>query len=85
MVCLDNVRVILASAASYDWEAHQVDVQTAFLNGLLKEEVYMTTPEGVNTRGGATGNCVKLDKNCTKTVVAHMEQGACPLSKEPWV
>ena len=61
-VSLDNVRVILALAAHYDWEAHQVDVQTAFLNALLKEDVYMTTPEGVNTRGGATGNCVKLDK-----------------------
>ena len=59
-VSLDNVRVILALAAHYDW--HQVDVQTALLNAPLKEDVYMTTPEGVNTRGGATGNCVKLDK-----------------------
>ena len=39
-----------------------MDVQTAFLNAPLKEDVYMTTPEGVNTRGGASGNCVKLDK-----------------------
>ena len=39
-----------------------VDVQTTFLNAPLKEDVYMTTPEGVNTRGGTTGNCVKLDK-----------------------
>ena len=61
-VSLDNVRVILALAAHHDWEAHQVDVQTTFLNAPLKENVYMTTPEGVNTRGGATGNCVKLDK-----------------------
>ena len=45
----DNVRVILALAAHYDWEAHQVDVQTAFLNAPLKEDVYMTTPEGVHT------------------------------------
>ena len=37
-------------------------VQTAFLNAPLKEDICMTTPEGVNTRGGATGNCVKLDK-----------------------
>ena len=48
-VSLDNVRVILALAAHCDWEAHQVDLQTAFLNAPLKEDVYMTTLEGVNT------------------------------------
>ena len=59
-VSQDNVMLVVA--AHYDWEAHQVDVQTVFQNAPLKEDVYMTTPEGVNTRGGATGNCVKLDK-----------------------
>ena len=54
--------MILALTAHYDWEAHQVDVKTAFLNAPLAEDVYMTIPEGVDDKGGAAGNCVKLDK-----------------------
>ena len=61
-VSLENVRMLLALAAHYDWEAHQVDVKTAFLNASLAEDVYMTIPEGVDNKGGAAGNCVKLDK-----------------------
>ena len=49
-VSLDNVRMILALAAHYDWEAHQVDIKTAFLHAPLKEDVYMTIPEGVTQR-----------------------------------
>ena len=48
-VYLDNIRVILTQAAHDDWKAHQVDVHTQFLNAPLKENVFMTTPEGVNT------------------------------------
>ena len=61
-VSLENVRMLLALAAHYDWEAHLVDVKTAFLNAPLAENVYMTIPEGVDNKGGAAGNCVKLDK-----------------------
>ena len=32
---------MLAIAAFYDYEIWQMDVKTAFLNGYLKEELYM--------------------------------------------
>lgn len=41
-----SIRVILALVALYDWEVHQVDVATAFLNGVLQEEVFMCQPDG---------------------------------------
>ena len=62
IVSLENVRMILALVAHYDWEAHQVDVKTAFLNAPLAEDVYMTIPEGVDNKGGAADNCLKLNK-----------------------
>ncbi|GJW21342.1 retrovirus-related pol polyprotein from transposon TNT 1-94, partial [Tanacetum coccineum] len=36
----------MALVAHYDVELHQMDVKTAFLNGDLHEDVYMTQPEG---------------------------------------
>ena len=37
---------MLAIAAFYNYEISQMDVKTAFLHGLLKEELYMMQPEG---------------------------------------
>ena len=43
---LKSVWIMLAIAAYYDYEIWQIDVKTAFLNGHLKEELYMMQPEG---------------------------------------
>ena len=36
----------MAIAALHNLEIHQMDVETAFLNGELNEEIYMKQPEG---------------------------------------
>ena len=41
-----SIRMLLAFATQFDLEIHQMDVKTAFLNGDLKEEIYMEQPEG---------------------------------------
>ena len=41
-----SIRILLAIAAYYDYEIWQMDIKTAFLNGKLLEDVYMTQPEG---------------------------------------
>ena len=46
VVRLETIRVILALVVSQDWEIQQMDVKGAYLNGTLKEEVYMRQPEG---------------------------------------
>jgi hypothetical protein len=33
------------------WKIHQMDVKTAFLNGDLKENVFMSQPEGFIVKG----------------------------------
>ncbi|GJY98232.1 retrovirus-related pol polyprotein from transposon TNT 1-94 [Tanacetum coccineum] len=39
------IRIFLANAASKNMTVYQMDVKTAFLNGELKEEVYVSQPE----------------------------------------
>ena len=43
---LKSVRIMLAIAAFFNYEIWQMDVKTAFLNGYLKEDLYMMQPEG---------------------------------------
>ena len=47
----ESIRTVIALAAKYGLKLHQMDVTTAFLNGDLKEEVYMQQPEGFVEKG----------------------------------
>ena len=42
----DSIRSVLAIGAQHDYEIHQMDVKSAFLNGELDEEIFMKQPEG---------------------------------------
>ena len=46
VVHYSTIRSLLAVANIYDWEIHQMDVKTAFLQGDLEEEIYMRQPDG---------------------------------------
>ena len=41
------IRAVLAIINKYDLEVHQMDVKTAFLNGILEDEIYMEIPDGL--------------------------------------
>lgn len=43
-----SLRLLVAIAAIMGWEIHQMDAVTAFLNGILTEELYVEIPEGFN-------------------------------------
>ena len=57
-----SIRVLLALVAQMDMELVQLDVKTAFLHGDLKEEIYMTQPEGFKVAGKEKMVC-KLEKS----------------------
>ncbi|GJS92208.1 retrovirus-related pol polyprotein from transposon TNT 1-94 [Tanacetum coccineum] len=43
---IEAIRIFIANAASKNMTIYQMDVKTAFLNGELKEKVYVSRPEG---------------------------------------
>ena len=48
---IETIRLVIAIAASNGWEIYHLDVKTAFLQGELKEDVYVTQPEGFMVAG----------------------------------
>ncbi|GJW84214.1 retrovirus-related pol polyprotein from transposon TNT 1-94 [Tanacetum coccineum] len=46
VVRIKAIRIFIANAASKNMTIYQMDVKTTFLNGELKEEVYVSQPEG---------------------------------------
>ncbi|KAL1194920.1 Retrovirus-related Pol polyprotein from transposon TNT 1-94 [Cardamine amara subsp. amara] len=59
---LKSIRILLATAAYYDYEIWRMDVKTAFLNGIPEEDVYMTQPEGFTDPKNA-GKVCKLHRS----------------------
>ncbi|KAK8621888.1 hypothetical protein V6N13_097516 [Hibiscus sabdariffa] len=61
---LDNKKCLEAMRSEIDSmsENQQMDVKTAFLNGKLKEDMYMTQPEGCVARGNV-GKVCKLQRS----------------------
>ena len=57
-----SIRALLAIVNQLDLELHQMDVSTAFLNGELKEDIYMSQPEGYIQEGKEDMVC-KLNKS----------------------
>ena len=43
---LKSIRILLSIAASLDYKIWQMDVKTAFLNGYLNEDIYMSQLDG---------------------------------------
>ena len=46
MARLETIRILLAFAISHSIKLFQMDVKSAFLNGYIKEEVYVEQPPG---------------------------------------
>ena len=43
--------MLISLAAHHNWKIYQLDVKSAFLNGILDEEVYVEQPEGFIVKG----------------------------------
>jgi hypothetical protein len=44
VACLEAIRILLAFAASKGFKLYQMDLKSAFLNGVIQEEVFVKQP-----------------------------------------
>ncbi|KAG7547628.1 Zinc finger CCHC-type [Arabidopsis suecica] len=62
VIRISSIRLLIGLASIHNLVIHQMDVKTAFLNGVLEEEVYMKQPEGFVMPGNEHKVC-KLVKS----------------------
>jgi len=48
---METIKLLISLAAQHRWTILQMDVKSAFLNGVLEEEVYVEQPLGYMRRG----------------------------------
>ena len=51
VVRFETIRILIALAALKKWKIHHLDVKSAFLNGEIKEVIYVKQPEGFLVKG----------------------------------
>nr|GEU95180.1 zinc finger, CCHC-type [Tanacetum cinerariifolium] len=83
---ITTIRLLLALAAIKNLVIHQMDVKTVFLNGDLKEEVYMKQPEGFVMSGNEHKSfsliLIHLIKNVIKNVVKRHVEAVAVVEEE---
>jgi hypothetical protein len=52
---LEAIRILLAFSMAKGFKLHQMDVKSAFLNGVLEEKVYVRQPPGFESEKNPTG------------------------------
>ena len=60
MVKYVTLRIVIAITKYFNWSLDQMDVVTAFLYGVMKEQVFCVIPEGVEVDDDV--NCLELVK-----------------------
>ena len=56
-----SLHVFLAICACHGWQIRQMDIKSAYLNGVINEDIYMWQPKGYEEMG-AENKLAKLKK-----------------------
>nr|GEZ56631.1 uncharacterized mitochondrial protein AtMg00810-like [Tanacetum cinerariifolium] len=68
---IEAIRIFIANATHKNMTIYQMDVKTAFLNGELKEEVYISQPEGFVDQDNPSGIFINQSKYASEIIKKH--------------
>ncbi|TYK29919.1 Retrovirus-related Pol polyprotein from transposon TNT 1-94 [Cucumis melo var. makuwa] len=83
---MDIIRLLFAIAAQKDWKLYQLDVKSAFLNGVLQEEIYVKQPEGCERSKRSSKGKVKFSsarKKYAKEILKKFKMDECKAVSTP--
>jgi len=52
-----SIRLVISITTEMGWKIHQMDVKTAFLHGVIKEDIYLMQPLGFEMHGRESHVC----------------------------
>jgi hypothetical protein len=71
---MNTIRLMIALATKYNWNLHQMDVKSTFLNGELKEEVYLVQPRRFCKVGTRT-SCMQVKESTIWSQTSSQDHG----------
>ena len=48
---METMRIVVLISVQHKWKVYQMDIKSMFLNGVLKEEVYVAQPPSYEVEG----------------------------------
>jgi hypothetical protein len=57
----NSIRAVISFVSFMGWKIHQMDVKTAFLNGIIEKEVYMEQTQGFEVGGKESHVCFAVN------------------------
>jgi hypothetical protein len=72
---IESIRILLALAAQEGWHVHHMDIKSTFLNGDLKEDVYVWQPPVSAISGQGASTMEGLVRAVTSTVSLEHQAG----------
>ncbi|GKB91070.1 retrovirus-related pol polyprotein from transposon TNT 1-94 [Tanacetum coccineum] len=76
---LDAIRIFLAYAAHMNMIVYQMDVKTTFLNGILREDVYVSQPDGLQISQSPRGIFINHSKYALECLTKYGMKSSDPV------
>nr|GEV28871.1 retrotransposon protein, putative, unclassified [Tanacetum cinerariifolium] len=76
---LDAIQIFLAYAAHMNMIVYQLDVKTTFLNGILREEVYVSQPDGLQISQSPMGIFLNQSKYALESLKKYGMESSDPV------
>jgi hypothetical protein len=73
VACLESIRILLSISCHLGFKLYQMDVKSAFLNGIIQEEVYLKQPKGFSW-SSLSPTCLQIEESIVWSQTSSMSE-----------